>query len=299
VQLSFGSVTDDGEIRCAYHGLCYDREGQCTAIPPDGPNARIPKTLRVRTYEVRERHGFVWLWWGDGAASGEPPYYRELEGEKTDGPLLEAIYPASFYRVMESNFDGYHIDYLHAKKAPKIGSLIHSFRCEVEGHTIRTFTELKKGPTEKPSLLVNAIQFPCLAMAEAWGGTARNLIACAPIDDHHTWFSLRFFGAPLRIPVLGNLLQRLMLAHAKYLLLPDDMALQQSQEPRTIGMGADNLVVSADRGIAEYWKILRRELGSETLIPVTRLARKVLTPEPTGEGRSLRSPSNMTEANAE
>jgi vanillate O-demethylase monooxygenase subunit len=61
--LSYGRVVGD-EIQCGYHGLCFDREGQCVRVPGgDQPPARA----RVRKYPVAERHGFAWIWLGEMA----------------------------------------------------------------------------------------------------------------------------------------------------------------------------------------------------------------------------------------
>ena len=37
--LSEGRVLENGTLECAYHGLCYDSQGACVAVPshPDGP----------------------------------------------------------------------------------------------------------------------------------------------------------------------------------------------------------------------------------------------------------------------
>lgn len=58
VPLSMGCI--DGEhLVCPYHGLRYDREGQCVRIPAH-PEASISKKLRLQTYPVVERFGLIW-----------------------------------------------------------------------------------------------------------------------------------------------------------------------------------------------------------------------------------------------
>jgi len=58
--LSFGRVVGD-EIQCGYHGLCFDRDGQCARVP----GQEQPVRARVRKYPLVERHGFAWIWLGD------------------------------------------------------------------------------------------------------------------------------------------------------------------------------------------------------------------------------------------
>jgi vanillate O-demethylase monooxygenase subunit len=50
---------DGNGISCAYHGLRYERDGACVAIPAD-PNAKIPERLNLRPYPAVERYGLLW-----------------------------------------------------------------------------------------------------------------------------------------------------------------------------------------------------------------------------------------------
>lgn len=44
----------------------------------------MPAAFAIRSYAVREAHGYVFLWWGEDDASGEPdlpavPWFSRLE----------------------------------------------------------------------------------------------------------------------------------------------------------------------------------------------------------------------------
>lgn len=53
----------EGEtIRCMYHGMKFDSDGQCIEIPNQ---ARIPTEACVRKYPVVERDNWIWVWMGD------------------------------------------------------------------------------------------------------------------------------------------------------------------------------------------------------------------------------------------
>jgi phenylpropionate dioxygenase-like ring-hydroxylating dioxygenase large terminal subunit len=58
--LSMGEVCDD-RLVCPYHGLAYDRTGQCVHIPAQD---RIPSGAVIRSYPVVEKDGAVWIWMG-------------------------------------------------------------------------------------------------------------------------------------------------------------------------------------------------------------------------------------------
>ncbi len=72
--LSAGTIVD-GQLRCAYHGWCFDSEGTCVSIPALGTEPAIPKAAHLRpAADVRERYGIVWV---------------ALEPPKTPIPMIE------------------------------------------------------------------------------------------------------------------------------------------------------------------------------------------------------------------
>lgn len=52
-------------IQCPFHGFEYDTSGVCKLVPANGREAEPPKALHVRSYPVREEHGFIYIWWGE------------------------------------------------------------------------------------------------------------------------------------------------------------------------------------------------------------------------------------------
>ncbi|MGQ0700624.1 MAG: Rieske 2Fe-2S domain-containing protein [Panacagrimonas sp.] len=60
--LSMGKLIGD-TVQCPYHGLRYDGSGACVLNPhADG---MIPPRMKVRRYTLVERHGMIWLWFGE------------------------------------------------------------------------------------------------------------------------------------------------------------------------------------------------------------------------------------------
>jgi vanillate O-demethylase monooxygenase subunit len=59
--LSLGSIVADGkELRCAYHGWQYDKNGLCT-LAPQRPDLSKHLRARVKRYRCVERYGMVWV----------------------------------------------------------------------------------------------------------------------------------------------------------------------------------------------------------------------------------------------
>ncbi len=59
--LSAGTLEGD-TIRCTYHGLAFDRSGQCVHNPFSD---RLPKGAKVRAWPIQENDGIIWMWAGD------------------------------------------------------------------------------------------------------------------------------------------------------------------------------------------------------------------------------------------
>jgi vanillate O-demethylase monooxygenase subunit len=66
--LSKGTLCKD-VVRCPYHGLEFDGEGQCTRNPHG--NGAIPKAAQVRAYPVVEKYSVIWIWMGDAEKADE------------------------------------------------------------------------------------------------------------------------------------------------------------------------------------------------------------------------------------
>jgi vanillate O-demethylase monooxygenase subunit len=59
--LSKGRLEGDS-VRCMYHGVKFDRGGQCVEVPGQ---ERVPPKLCVRSFPVVERNNWIWIWMGD------------------------------------------------------------------------------------------------------------------------------------------------------------------------------------------------------------------------------------------
>ena len=109
--LSRGVVVND-TIQCAYHGLRYDQQGQCVANPHGGV---IAPHNRVRSYPVEERHGFVWIWFGDPERA-DPETIPDLTYMTASGFRTAYTYINPDYRydiLIDNLVDLSHADYLH------------------------------------------------------------------------------------------------------------------------------------------------------------------------------------------
>ncbi|MHB1508549.1 MAG: Rieske 2Fe-2S domain-containing protein [Acidimicrobiales bacterium] len=111
--LSLGGL-EGGQLRCAYHGWCFDRSGRCVDIPALGPGASLPPTARLRAPAgVHERLGMVFIAPQDPLV--ELPYIPEAEQTGFEMLELAPTEARAGAGLMADNFlDFAHFPFVHA-----------------------------------------------------------------------------------------------------------------------------------------------------------------------------------------
>lgn len=110
--LHLGEVTG-ANLACPYHGLQFAPSGQCVKVPTQ---ERTPSAIRVRSFPVTERYGFLWVWTGDLDQADSALIPDELAC--LDKPDWQTVWG---YKAVESNFmqlkenvlDLTHFEFLH------------------------------------------------------------------------------------------------------------------------------------------------------------------------------------------
>lgn len=134
--LAGGTIRGDA-IECPYHGLRFDRTGQCVHNPHG--DGRIPSAARVASYPVAERYGAVWIWMGDPERAGAAAlpafdYLDEAAFETSRGYLrTHAHYQLSADNLLDlSHFQFLHPDTLGSNEMVSQGAV--SF--DAQGDTV-------------------------------------------------------------------------------------------------------------------------------------------------------------------
>lgn len=110
--LSQGKVIGD-DIACPYHGFRFNPEGACTLVPSQ---AVIPTALRVASFALHERGGFVWIWTGDREAADtalvpEIPWFEGPAAVRVQGRIEVRC---NYMLIQENILDRTHVAFLHA-----------------------------------------------------------------------------------------------------------------------------------------------------------------------------------------
>lgn len=109
-RLSLGKVQGETLI-CPYHGWTYNEDGQCIRFPAH-PTQTPPATACARTYQVREKYGWIWVCLGNPTQNIAPfvqwddPSFRKIHC----GPYQ---YKASGPRAIENFLDVTHFPFVH------------------------------------------------------------------------------------------------------------------------------------------------------------------------------------------
>lgn len=111
-QLSRG-IVQNGCVRCPYHGWSFNAEGICVKVPQLDPDAPIPLTYRVQSFQCQQRYGYVWVCLDPNSLQPVPTL---SEADDTNNRLIPQFYEpwqVSGLRLMENSFDNAHFSIVH------------------------------------------------------------------------------------------------------------------------------------------------------------------------------------------
>ena len=101
-------------VRCGYHGLKFDTQGQCVEVPG---MASVPAHLKVRTYPVQVKNRWVFVWLGDAARADPallPDNFSNAHPEWANVPDY-LHYNVPYLLICDNLLDFSHLSYVHAR----------------------------------------------------------------------------------------------------------------------------------------------------------------------------------------
>ena len=252
--LHLGTV-HDGCIVCPFHGFRFDGAGQCTHMPPQGTKPP-PKGYGVQTWEAREAHGYIWLWWGERRETYPPiPWFPELDepGWRWRWSRFHDDWPIHYTRVLENQLDFTHLPFVHATSIGR--TVAHEVEVTVESDGDRMTATASNQRTllelVAPNLWRNRM-----------GAKTQIVAVFVPIDAENTRTYIRFYQRIVPWPVLGDLVCWLTQPVNRF-ILSQDRRVVTSQLPSEAVHGSAEKLVRSDAPIlwARRWRA--RELNAQ------------------------------------
>jgi phthalate 4,5-dioxygenase len=105
-------------LRCLYHGWKFDVDGNILEMSAEPDGAALMKSLKQRSYPVREAGGFVWAWLGpkEELREFDPPAWAPKPGIKYAIVKMHAA--CNWAQVLEGSIDSAHSSSLHSTNMP-------------------------------------------------------------------------------------------------------------------------------------------------------------------------------------
>ncbi len=191
-KLSLGVVTDEGHLRCGYHGWRFNGEGACQAVPLNGLNDAALKKVRATALPTRVIAGAIWVYTAadpDNANAPEPLLSESLQGDPNLFVTYHQEWRAHWTRAQENFIDFAHPPYLHEQT---IGAWMHDYA--ERGGTARVETE----NTEFGLIMMSYVGSSTSGFQLHWhrpnlsilhfGPVAERWlhVFCIPVNEHHT-----------------------------------------------------------------------------------------------------------------
>jgi phthalate 4,5-dioxygenase len=115
--LAFGRNENCG-LRCLYHGWKFDVDGNVLEMPSEPDAERIKRTVKQKSYPVREGGGFVWTYMGpkEEMREFEVPAWAPSPAAKIS--IVKMHTACNWAQVLEGSIDSAHSSSLHSTDMP-------------------------------------------------------------------------------------------------------------------------------------------------------------------------------------
>jgi phenylpropionate dioxygenase-like ring-hydroxylating dioxygenase large terminal subunit len=112
VSLWFGR-TEEGGIRCPYHGWKYGTDGQCVDVPSEPAENGFCSRVKLKSYPLIERGGVLWTYMGDPDKQPPEPEYEFCTVPLNQSFVSKRYQECNWLQAMEGGIDSSHVAFLH------------------------------------------------------------------------------------------------------------------------------------------------------------------------------------------
>ena len=252
----------DGKVECPFHGFQFDEHGRATRIPALGRAATIPDQFKTKSYPVVEKHGFIFLWWGEPRAELPPIDFFDDIDDSFAFSSIRQHWPVHYSRAVENQLDVVHLPFVHKTSIGRGGrTLVHGPVVKLQGNrlTFFPFNEVDDGSRTalraediKDHECRTPLQFLFPNLWQNFISTRFRVVAAfVPVDGENTLIIVRAYQSFANIPGVRRLVgwanNRL-----NAWILGQDRRVVITQRPVASQLHMDEKLIAGDRPIVEF-----------------------------------------------
>jgi len=195
VSLFFGRNEEKG-IRCSYHGVKFDRLGNCVDVP-SAP--QMCEKMKIVGYPCIERGGVVWAYMGPAEHRPAEPEVEWCTLPPSHVFVSKRWQRSNYLQAMEGGIDTAHVSYVHSMDVttdPMHRGVKALDYIKADGNVVFNIEKTEFGITllgrrmgEPDSYYWRITQwlFPWYTLIPPFGDHALGGHVWVPIDDHNCW----------------------------------------------------------------------------------------------------------------
>ena len=198
--LYFGRNEEHG-IRCSYHGLKFNRDGDCVEVPsaPRESAATVCERMRIKAYPCIERAGIVWTYMGPSDKAPAPPEVEWCTLPAKQVFVSKRLQESNYLQAMEGGIDTSHVSYVHKYEVdndPMFRNCKANDYIKADGNVVFEIEKTDFGLTlfgrrngEPDSYYWRITQwlFPWFTLIPPFGEHSLGGHVWVPIDDENCW----------------------------------------------------------------------------------------------------------------
>ena len=241
-KLSIGQIKQDC-IECPFHGFSFDYEGRCNLVPEI---KKAAPNLTVQTFELVEKHGFIWLWHPSEPKTNVLPWFEALDQGKWSFSQQATNWPTHISRCIENQLDYAHLPFVHRNTIGGNTDVTKPVKFELEDNSIKFYPESEK----KGSGFIE-FRFPNIWMLTIVPGKFAQMMAFVPVNENMTRLYLRGYQSFVTIPGISTIFNTIGAWQSKY-ILNQDKRVVLSQIPNSSLEASNEILYPSDQGIRHF-----------------------------------------------
>jgi phenylpropionate dioxygenase-like ring-hydroxylating dioxygenase large terminal subunit len=263
--LSLGAIKGDC-VACPFHGFLYDCSGKCTLIPANGKINTVPDQYKIRVYPAMEKHGFIWMWYGEPRTNlPEIPWFENLD-DSFHSSGFSQHWASHYSRCIENQLDVVHLPFVHHNTIGRGNkTLVHGPFTSITDNGLFVYynnvtddgrtTPQKTGEYKGNEINRPHLQFIFPNIWQNWlTGKLRIMIAFVPIDDSNSRLYIRIYQKILKVPILSGLFSISFILSSK-IIANQDRSIVITQHPKITDYQMDENLIGGDYPIVVYRRI--------------------------------------------